>query len=336
MRGRRTGSAEAAAERPSGRRLLRARSAARRAGPRRAVTASLVAAVLALAASSADAQAIPVGNFGTALVALLFDPSTVAGANDWSCQPSAAHPFPVILVHETAFDMGFDWPELSPMLANAGYCVFALNYGQTASSVNDTFDGLGPIPESAQQLAQFVRQVLSATHAAQVDIVGHSQGGMMPNDYIKYLGGAPFVHVLVGLAPSNHGTTFDGLFTALAKLRLLGKTNALFRAINAPSFAEQEAGSRFETHLFADGDTVPGPKYVVIETSHDEVVTPFTNAFLSGPDVQNVLIQSQCPSDPTGHVAINFDGPALQDVMNALGPDDPSFQPQCTGYGFGL
>ena len=113
-------------------------------------------------------------------------------------------------------------------------------------------------------------------------------------------------------------------------------TNVIFRAIDAPSFVEQEAGSRFETRLFADGDTVPGPSYVVIETSHDEVVTPFTNAFLSGPNVQNILIQTQCPADPTAHVGIDFDGPALQDVMNALGPDDPSFQPQCTGYGFGL
>ncbi len=303
-------------------------------------TASSLTAMLlvvgAIAAPSAGAQAIPVGNFGTALLALLFGPGTVAGANDWSCRPSAAHPFPVILVHETAFDLGFDWPELSPMLANAGYCVFALNYGETASSDNDTFDGLGPIPDSARQLAGFVRQVLSATGASQVDIVGHSQGGMMPNYYIKYLDGARFVHMLVGLAPSNHGTTFDGVFTALAKLSLLSKTNVVFRAIDAPSFVQQEVGSRFETRLFADGDTVPGPLYVVIETSHDEVVTPFTNAFLSGPDVQNILIQAQCPSDPTGHVAINFDGPALQDVLNALGPDDPSFQPACTGYGFGL
>ena len=52
-----------------------------------------------------------------------------------------------------------------------------------------------------------------ATGASQVDIVGHSQGGMMPRYYIKFLGGAAKVHTLVGLAPSNHGTTLDGLFT---------------------------------------------------------------------------------------------------------------------------
>ena len=288
-----------------------------------------------LALSSASAQTLPVGNFGTAIYNLLFSPDSVAGANDWSCQPSPQHPYPVILVHETFFDMGFDWPELSPMLANAGYCVYALNYGQTASSAGDRLDGLGDIPRSAGQLARFVRRVLLTTRAAQVDIVGHSQGGMMPSYYMRFLGGARFVHLLVGLVPSNHGTTFDGTFTQLAEDNLLGLTNLIFDAIHAPSFAEQEAGSPLETELFAGGDTMPGPRYVVIETTHDEVVTPYTNAFLSGPRVQNILIQSQCPSDPTGHVGIDFDTPALEDVLNALGPDDPSFQPQCTGYGFG-
>ncbi len=140
----------------------------------------------------------------------------------------------------------------------------------------------------------------------------------------------------MALAPSNHGTTFDTIFTLLHRVKLLGLTNVIFNAIRAPSLAQQEAGSSFETHLFASGDTVPRVQYVVIETKDDEVVTPYTNAFLKGPNVQNILIQSQCPADATGHVALIVDGPALQDVMNALGPDDPSFHPQCTGYGFGL
>jgi triacylglycerol esterase/lipase EstA (alpha/beta hydrolase family) len=71
----------------------------------------------------------------------------------------------------------------------------------------------GPIEGSAGQLSSFVDRVLSATGASQVDIVGHSQGGMMPRYYLKNLGGATKVHTRVGLAPSNHGTTLDGLFT---------------------------------------------------------------------------------------------------------------------------
>jgi triacylglycerol esterase/lipase EstA (alpha/beta hydrolase family) len=58
----------------------------------------------------------------------------------------------------------------------------------------------------AAELATFVNSVLGATGAKKVDLVGHSQGGMMPRYYIGFLGGAKYVHHLVGIAPSNHGT----------------------------------------------------------------------------------------------------------------------------------
>jgi hypothetical protein len=42
---------------------------------------------------------------------------------------------------------------------------------------------------------------------------------------------------------------------------------------------------------------VPGVHYTVIETEDDEVVTPYTSAFLSGRAVTNVTLQEQCPDD---------------------------------------
>jgi triacylglycerol esterase/lipase EstA (alpha/beta hydrolase family) len=62
-------------------------------------------------------------------------------------------------------------------------------------------------------MRSFVNLVLWATGAGKVDVVGDSQGGMMPNYYIKRLGGASKVHTFVALAPSNHGTTLDGITT---------------------------------------------------------------------------------------------------------------------------
>jgi triacylglycerol esterase/lipase EstA (alpha/beta hydrolase family) len=308
-----------------------------------AVTAALALAALGAAPSATAAtaahpavqQTYPVGDLGTAVSNFLFDPEQVAGANNWNCTPSAAHPTPVVLVHATFVDLGANWAVLSPMLANAGYCVYAFNYGMTALSAGRV-GGLGDITESAHTLSSFVDQVLQRTGAAKVDLVGHSQGGMMPNYYLKRLGGAAKVRRFVALAPSNHGTTLDGLVDLGTQLNLLGFVNDTFAWLQMPGLQQQEDGSAFEQALFADGDTVAGPRYTVIETDKDEVVTPYTHAFLSGSDVHNVLVQDQCPSDPVGHVGMFEDGPALQDVLNALGADDPAFQPSCTGYGLGL
>ena len=71
-------------------------------------------------------------------------------------------------------------------------------------------------------------------------------------------------------------------------------------------------------------------KYVVIETADDDVVTPYTNAFLpSAANVQNITLQAQCPQDGSDHISIPYDSNALQDMINALGPDIAGFQPSC-------
>src|SRR3954469_12833201 len=119
-------------------------------------------------------------------------------ANDFPCQPPAAHPAPVVLVHGTFEGAADNWATAAPKFKAAGYCVFALEYGNR---------GTGDIVASAGQLKRFVDAVLAATGARKVSMVGHSQGGMMPRYYVKFLGGAAKVDDLVGLAPSNHGTT---------------------------------------------------------------------------------------------------------------------------------
>jgi triacylglycerol esterase/lipase EstA (alpha/beta hydrolase family) len=168
----------------------------------------------------------------------LFHPAAVAGANT-GCRPSAAHPYPVVLVHATLADEADNWVTLSPLLADNGYCVFAFNYGETQLSLGGRIDGLGHIPHSAEELAAFVEKVLAETGARQVDLVGHSQGGMMPNYYIHFLGGASKVHTFVALAPSNHGTTEDGLVTLLRSFPFASSLEFLLEAIGAPALPEQ-------------------------------------------------------------------------------------------------
>src|SRR3954451_23766343 len=123
------------------------------------------------------------------------------GANDWHCAPTARRPTPVIIVHGTFGDRKSLLDDLSAAMVDRGFCVFSLDYGNR---------GTGEIAASARQLKRFVGTVRRATGAAKVSMVGHSQGGMMPRYYIKFLGGAKVVDDLVGLSPSNPGTTVVG------------------------------------------------------------------------------------------------------------------------------
>jgi triacylglycerol esterase/lipase EstA (alpha/beta hydrolase family) len=196
--------------------------------------------------------------------------------------------------------------------------VFALNYGQEPGlhiglPGAAQPGGVGPVAASADQLAAFVGKVRSATGAAKVDIVGHSQGGLMSRYYLRFLGGASYVDRLVAVAPSNHGTTVYGLAA-------LPGVPALLAAGLGSSVTDQIAGSAFLGQLNAGGDTVPGVTYTVIESVFDEVVTPYSAAFLNGPDVTNITLQQQCPLDISDHLAISFDATALRDVLNALDP----------------
>lgn len=238
-----------------------------------------------------------------------------SGWNDYRCKPSQAHPRPVVLVHGTFGNSVDNWLVLAPYLVKRGYCVFSLDYGQLPGV--PFFHGLGPVEESAAQLDAFVARVRGATGAAKVDIVGHSQGGMMPRHYLKFLGGAAEVNALVGIAPSNHGTTLGGL------TRLLPYFPGVAGLIDehTPALADQVAGSAFLTRLNQGGDTVPGVRYTVIATRWDEVVTPWRTQYLSGPDVRNVLLQDLCPIDLSEHVAIGtVDVIAAHEVANALDP----------------
>jgi triacylglycerol esterase/lipase EstA (alpha/beta hydrolase family) len=287
------------------------------------LTASALAG-LALMATAAQAE-LPVIYNGVLGLAQSSPTASPPGANNFSCKPSRAHPRPVILVHGTFEDMSGNWQALSPLLANNGYCVFALNYGSFNGSGQLGIYATGEIANSAEQLSGFVDQVLASTHARKVDLVGHSQGGMMPRYYLRFLGGAAKVHALVGLAPSNHGTTLDGIAT----LGSLIPGSGPFLGSLCPACEEQLAGSAFLAKLNAGRDTVSGVRYTVIESANDEVVTPYTSAFLTGKNVQNILLQSQCILDQGEHLSMAYDHIADADVLNALDPAHP-VSPACT------
>ncbi|WP_405053966.1 esterase/lipase family protein [Svornostia abyssi] len=173
-----------------------------------------------------------------------------AGANDWACRPTAAHPRPVILVPSTGNTMAMNWATLSPLLKNEGYCVFSLNYGAFRSPLGLKYYGGQPIESSAAELGAFADRVRAATGAPQVDLVGHSQGGILAEYYVKFLGGAPFVKTVVGLASPTKGGTLNGLLEAAENLRRVSPAvgNALWGARGGKRAVDAPAADRLAAH----------------------------------------------------------------------------------------
>ena len=133
-----------------------------------AIAAGLMAVVVPATASAS--YSVPYGNtaLGDAIWNETWEPETLEGGNN-GCKPSAAHPYPVVLVHATLADEGSNWVTLAPLLANNGYCVYAFNYGATLASlevwpfIGPRIDGLNHIERSAEELRSFVNNVLSKT-----------------------------------------------------------------------------------------------------------------------------------------------------------------------------
>ena len=288
-----------------------------------ALTAMLSSSAAVAASPAAAAPLTPSYNFTQAVGRWLTPDLAPTGANDWACKPTAAHPYPVVLVPGTGANMAMSFEAISPELKNRGYCVYSLNYGRVGHS---PAGGITGVARSARQLAPFVDRVLAATGASQVDMVGHSQGGMMPRQYMRFEGGAAKVHTLVGLAPSNHGAADPSGKAPTAIQRSI--TEALLGPLCA-ACVDQSAGSRFLARLNAGHETEPGPSYVVITTKYDQIVTPYTSALLTGPNVTNIVVQDGCPIDRVDHAAIAYDRRAVGLALHALDPAEATPVP-CT------
>jgi triacylglycerol esterase/lipase EstA (alpha/beta hydrolase family) len=287
-----------------------------------ACAALLLAALVAPTAASAAAQ-YP--------VPYLFSANVIAGAsqqgnpppgsNDWSCRPSASHPRPVVLVHGLLANMTDNWQTMSPLLANNGYCVFALTYGNGSdpSAPTAQFGGLDPMEQSATQLAAFVNEVLTKTGARKVDIVGHSEGATMPDYYIEYLGGAAKVARYVGVSGVKHGTTMHGLGTFIAAFGTLFPGAPAATTASCGSCQEFLVGSDYIKAIEARAPA-RGVVYTNIATRYDELVSPHTSSFLSGPNVTNITVQDHCAVDFSDHLSIISNPNTGRFILNALDP----------------
>ncbi|MEV6692966.1 alpha/beta fold hydrolase [Micromonospora sp. NPDC051196] len=176
--------------------------------------------------------------------------------------------------------------------------------------------GLGDITVSAGSLRNFVGQVRSSTGAAKVDLVAHSEGGLVSRYYIKNLGGGGIIGRYVSLGTPQYGTYVANLLAFLG----LGSCAGIVAC------QQMTIGSSFLAALNAGDDTPGSVRWTTVRTWQDELVRPVDNAMLAD-GATNVLIQSKCPLRVVGHLALVVDGTTYSVIRQAL--RDHPINPSC-------
>jgi len=274
-----------------------------------------------------------------------YDPDTAPpSANDWTCKPTAAHPNPVVLVHGLSANAQANWYWMAPRIAAQGYCVYALTYGREPGNPPpfNYNGGLKPMEDSVLELSAFIDRVLAATGAQKVDIVGHSEGSLMPDYYLRFVPDARYadgplqgelkVQRYVGITPLWDGTDPGGLVTASQSdpTPITGYFMEGMKQFCA-SCPEFMHGSDFLAKMHGTGGPrVDGVTYTMLMTTHDELVQPYTSGHMDG--ALNIVLQDQCAADPSEHLALAFNPNVLIDVLNALDPVHSHLTADCTTY----
>ncbi|MER7331866.1 MULTISPECIES: alpha/beta fold hydrolase [unclassified Micromonospora] len=176
--------------------------------------------------------------------------------------------------------------------------------------------GFGDIRDSARAFATYVEQVRSVTGASQVDVVGHSEGGLVSRWYVKFLGGASVVGRYVSLGSPQQGTYVANI------LRVVG----LGSCAGVVACQQMSIGSDFLADLNGGDDTPGAVRWTTVRTWQDELVRPVDNASLAD-GAANVLIQAACPLRVVGHLGLVLDGTTYTVVRQAL--RDTAIRPDC-------
>ncbi|MFI7645425.1 lipase family alpha/beta hydrolase [Micromonospora sp. NPDC049460] len=251
----------------------------------------------------------------TAVAALLVPASAATAAPDRPATPTAvtapaatatATANPVIVVGGL-IGLSIAYEPIAARLRADGFRVFVYQLPGL---------GFGDIRDSARAFAAYVEQVRSVTGASQVDVVGHSEGGLVSRWYVKFLGGASAVGRYVSLGSPQQGTYVANI------LRVVG----LGSCAGVVACQQMSIGSDFLADLNGGDDTPGAVRWTTVRTWQDELVRPVDNASLAD-GATNVLIQAACPLRVVGHLGLVLDGTTYTVVGQAL--RDTPISPNC-------
>ena len=219
--------------------------------------------------------------------------------DDWRATVSPKRPWPIVLIHGTGHAKGV-WEDLGAELRKDGWAVFAPDYGYRAT---------GPLTESMDQLAAYIRQVLAATGGRRAIIVGHSQGGLLAT-LLSFRDPQVTRHV-VCLAAPNHGTSLGGVASGLLKIPgTKSLVNNFVQSYWGQSGLEQLTGSPLLEDLAQRDVTAPGVTYTCIASRTDQLINPPSSCFLDDGGqgtVDNIWVQDRFPQAVVLHEHVATD-----------------------------
>lgn len=289
------------------------------------ITAGLAAVVLGVTLTATATAAPDSGSGGT--------PTAAAGTTiepSIDCTPTAAHPNPVVVLpggDGTTAQTADQWSTMLGALRDAGYCTVLFQGG-----IIDGTRWAGDIPSEANQVADFITKVRKTTGADKIELVAHSAGTIVSNDYLKLLGGAPNVNHAVFITPEARGCDGAGLLTAvgiknspvtpvqlLQALPFLPSVLATLSPSNAAAMEMAPTSSIYQA-IFATQVTQPGVTYSVIATRNDQLATPAPAcSLIDEPGVVNAVYEDLFPgASPVDHSLIRSSADTAGWVLQQL------------------
>ena len=211
------------------------------------------------------------------------------------CPQAVGSREPVLLVHGTTSNPTVAWSVgLQPLLSERGHVVCTVTLPEVAT---------GRIDVAGEYVVSSIRR-MAARFDRPVNVIGHSQGGMLPRWAIKWW---PDVRSLVGdvigLASSNHGTPVAAALCT--------------RACSAAGW-QQSPRSRFLAALNAADETPGRLSYSVVSSQTDTTVPPPSPELRGEADDSNTAIQAICPGREVSHTQVLYDAVSVALVVDAL------------------
>jgi pimeloyl-ACP methyl ester carboxylesterase len=162
--------------------------------------------------------------------------------------------------------------------------------GRDVRVVRAVGDGTGDLTEQARALAATVNGLIVGG-APSVDVVGYSAGGVVARLWAADLGGDRQARRIVTLGSPHQGTEVAQLAGELAPER-------------CPVACRQLAPGSDLLRDLPQG-AVPGPRWVSVWTTEDDVVTPPSSGRLQG--AVDVRLQSVCRDSTVAHGGLPVD-----------------------------